>query len=441
MLEAINQNTVAISFEYAKKLRLSPSGITITTESYCPDHPKISDTVLAQLIARSVDTSDLTSYPTNVGNTDEELDRLLATLLNSEIKKKTEELQDCSNTSVFNTGISAPNGKLQHFHLPKQNTPSKMHLSVTVEQLTDQTEKTCIEKVEDAAQDLDITNSVLTTHSSTLHLKLPTFNDKSNVQPVTALKCEYRFPRQILTDWTEFSNEELWSKLNNSYEQGVITKHPLGYDSVRNEICAISIEMNLRHVLAPRFRSTVPLDRKASTTAAKNMALDRQVIDLHWYANSTARSAAAIDDYPSVLNSEPFDYEVASKFALEKWGAPAKSLKLHLSESLQWEGAVIQSEAIRKRWLVIHRGDVRGSLIREYGMPQIKNKLQNAFTRSANPSNSHAVPGMVNVWAAQKIVGDSPSRISKMVAMMTGEPARDERAVARTLKSIGGLLS
>lgn len=264
--------------------------------------------------------------------------------------------------------------------------------------------------------------------------------DEVENKPKRRNEITYLFP-PVHKDFGLLSDAELCRELHEKYRNCHSSNIALGYGTVRTDICAISIEMNLRQKQAPRFRPTKALAHKPPTAGELNMALDRQVIDLHWHAHTPDCTSETIDDYPYIFDTDPFDFELASEFAMEKWGAPAKALKLHLSNDQQWRSAVIQSKKIRERWRVISRGDLCGGIIKQAGAPQIESRLRDAIVMSRNPSNLKDLPGMVKTWLARKIVGESPSQVSTMISLMTGERKRDPSSVAKTMKTIDRLLS
>lgn len=210
------------------------------------------------------------------------------------------------------------------------------------------------------------------------------------------------------------------------------------YSAVRNEMCAVHIEMNLRQQRAPRFRPQPRLQRKIGVGGETDLARDRQVIDLHWRAHSSEKPLAPVQDYPGIFENAPFDFEMASRFAQLEWKSQTKVVHLHLSDEMQWEHALLQLPGIRDKWRTIENGDVRGHQVKQTGAPHVESSLRDAMSNA--PHLKAHIPGMVLTWKARRVIGDNPKRIANLVALMTGEKPRDASAMRRTLTSLDGYL-
>jgi hypothetical protein len=129
-----------------------------------------------------------------------------------------------------------------------------------------------------------------------------------------------------------------------------------------------------------------------------------------------------------------FDFEMASRFAQLDWKSQTKVIHLHLTEDMQWEHALLQHPSIRDKWRTIENGDVRGDKVKQAGAPHIESMLRQAMSNA--PHLKNYIPGLVLTWKARRIVGDSPMRITKIVALMNGKMPRDVSAIRRTLASL-----
>jgi hypothetical protein len=254
--------------------------------------------------------------------------------------------------------------------------------------------------------------------------------------PIVVPASAYRFPVPVGRPYEGRTNAELAADLKRLNTDGFEGQQALGYFLVRHDICAIHLEMNFRQQHAPRFRPLVRFLMKAVTLEHIAQSCDRQVIDLHWFANSSKKPRLAPEKYPTIFNSTPFDFVVAEQFAQEIWSAEVKAVALSLSDRLQWEAAIIQKAAIRDRWRVIKNGDVRGKEVRQKGASHIAQALDDAMYK-ANRSNSiRHIPGMIDAWIASQMVGDKPKKVADMIAMMTGEKRLDVSAIAKRLTSL-----
>jgi hypothetical protein len=255
----------------------------------------------------------------------------------------------------------------------------------------------------------------------------------------TTVTPPYAFPAPDSRRYFEYTNDALVEELKALIGRGELTTSSKHYDSVRAEICAIHIEMNLRQQYAPRFRPQAKLRKTPESGNDENLGRDRQVIDLHWRANSSDKPMSTVIGYERIFDAEQFDFELASAFAQLDWRPHTKVIQLHLTEDMQWENAIIQAPNIRDKWRTIERGDVRGSEIKQAGAPHIRTCLHQAMANA--PHLREHVPGLVRVWMARRIVGDMPKRVARLVALMTGEKARDVSAIRRAIDSLDARLT
>lgn len=246
----------------------------------------------------------------------------------------------------------------------------------------------------------------------------------------------YKFPMPDSRPYQSDTNEQLAAALSQLVFRGFEAIPASGYAAVRADLCALHIEMNLRQQHAPYFRPMQKLGKELKTPDERNAARDRQVIDIHWCAHSAHKPLAHADKYPTLFNTAPFDVAAAERFAQEIWTPASKVTHLHLSEELQWQNAIIHIPAIRNKWRLICQGDACGAKVDEAGAPHIEQTLRNAVSRSNKPGTVKHIPGMVEAWKARCIVGDSPKKVARMIALMTGKKQRDDRAVKRTLASL-----
>jgi hypothetical protein len=258
-------------------------------------------------------------------------------------------------------------------------------------------------------------------------------HSSANLSPAADPVTCYSFPRTTQRNYSSVSDAELIETLSKLVTRAFRGSAPLGYAVARNDICAINLEMNIRQRIAPRFRPLQKLERKPRPGDETEMARDRQVIDLHWRAFSSSKPHAAVQNYPGIFDAPDFSLAMAERFALEEWNMGAKSVHLHLTEEMQWEHAVIQAKSIRDKWRAIEFGIVtKGTDVKQLGTPQVEETLRAAM---GTASHKH-IPGLVHVWVAQRIAGDSPVRVAKWVSLMSGEKPRDTRAVRRSMKSL-----
>ena len=248
----------------------------------------------------------------------------------------------------------------------------------------------------------------------------------------------YRFPVPDGRPYEGYDHNELVELLEEAIAVGFWSARPAGYASVRSAVCAISLELNIRGAWAPRFRPVPGSKRKPEERDEINLALDCQVIDIHWRAHSDDKPLQRIPKFENIFTPGEFDFDLAGKFAELDWGRDSKVTHLTLTEAMQWEHATLQNGNLRDRWRVIEKGDVRGSKVKQIGALQLEPLIRNALP-SHSDRKKH-VPGMVDVWKASKIVGDSPKQIARLVSLMNGKPERDPSSVRKTLTTVKRLL-
>lgn len=214
------------------------------------------------------------------------------------------------------------------------------------------------------------------------------------------------------------------------------------YSTIRDALCAVQIELNLRGLTAPAFRPRRPVPPKAITVDERLEMLDRQVIDLHWRAQSADKPLSSVLGYEGIFDREPFDFSIAERFAVKAWRSDAKVNHLHLSEAMQLEHASLRSQSVRKLVEATLKGEVCGSKVIRVGMPQIEQKLRTSGTRLPTPKSEADLKGMLALWAARRLLTASATltQIARLSGLISGRPARDASAVGRSLKALDSRL-
>lgn len=257
------------------------------------------------------------------------------------------------------------------------------------------------------------------------------------------LKAVYRFPVPSTRLYELRTNAELIDQLKHLLNSAFGSSTAIGYRAIRSTFCAIQIEMNLRQQYAPQFRPPTPaLPHKNLTPDEVCTSRDRQVIDIHWRAFSYDKPTAPAAKYPGIFNNTPFDFSLAEAFAQAEWTPATKVVDLHLSESMQIEHVSLKGTSAGRAWRVVSLGDVCGPKVRQNGAPQIEAALRDGIAASGSTKSLKHLPSMLTAWMARELVGrgSKPSRIVKMVALMTGEKQRDPSAIQKTLSSVDSYL-
>lgn len=129
------------------------------------------------------------------------------------------------------------------------------------------------------------------------------------------------------------------------------------YDSVRNCICQLQIELNDYGLYAPNFRPRPKAARPKGKGTRKeftdgDMAIHRDliVIDCHWLFVRNVKVRVDPGDMlyePLFTREMPFSYELAWKFANETWSNETRVGKaLRLPQSVQYQLAALRSRDV-----------------------------------------------------------------------------------------------
>jgi hypothetical protein len=242
------------------------------------------------------------------------------------------------------------------------------------------------------------------------------------------------FPWPTENGYHMFSDSELRS----AWEH--VIRRQLGDDldryspDIRGVICGMSLELNARQRWAPRFRAYPPLPMNPSSEKQLQYLVDLQVIDLHWRACSSQRPRGQVDGYPNLFDGEQWGLSNAVRFAERELPFAMKLQDARLANSMCIEHVALQTPELRDKWRLLQKGRVRGSVIDQYGMPQLEAKLQEAMI--GEPHLRKYVPGLVRTWAAYQLVGRKPVQIARLVGLMTGDDAVDASAIRRKLSSL-----
>ena len=209
------------------------------------------------------------------------------------------------------------------------------------------------------------------------------------------------------------------------------------YAEVRSEVCAISLELNLRGKLAPRFREFRRPPRKPTTPDEIALSLDRQFIDLHWLHSTGWNRIIHSDRWQlnNVLKMKTFDAWKAAMFASVPLSANEKASWLALPNNIAFQLAAIQTDAIRWRFRVANQGDVVNGQARQIGLMQVTAMLENSVMNQ--PHLQDYVPTWANIWMCAKLVGSQAEVLRKFHALTVGldEPI-GQRDMARRLESV-----
>lgn len=235
----------------------------------------------------------------------------------------------------------------------------------------------------------------------------------------------YGFEMKAMIDDREKSTDILLAELRESTGPWNSKGDAVSYRTVRQRSCAIAIEINRRArtqpQVAPRFRPERRPTHECITLEDRALSCDRQIIDLHWLWCTGHHKIPDSREYVGLFQGEEFDFQLASKFACEKWTFARKAECLGLDAQTEWQLAAIQSRAFQKKWDTIWKG--RRGIERRF--------LDSLAARRA--SKGH-VDEWLQLWTVYRMVGESPERIRQLLPFVSGQPAKDPSGISKRLK-------
>lgn len=253
----------------------------------------------------------------------------------------------------------------------------------------------------------------------------------------------YAFPDMPIRALEDATQTELIGHMEtllaDGFERLGSRRLPTHYSDVRVALCEVSLELNLRQALAPRFRNLPTPAWRATTPNEVDFALDLQILDLHWRAHSKRKPTLPIREYPGLFANSPFDFSVAKAFALRTLPKDMKITDARLTASMTIEHAILQTTAQSDKWRLIRNGYVRGAEIERLGIPHVRAYLEESVVNQ--PHLARHVPGWVDIWTACRLVGEQPSRVAGLIALMTGTEPADVSATKRKIVAVKSRLA
>ncbi len=207
---------------------------------------------------------------------------------------------------------------------------------------------------------------------------------------------------------------------------------------VRNLFCALSLELNERGLLAPRFRRAMrPSWQSAIPDSEKDLHNDRQVIDLHWLHCRKSGKTLGKDEYCTLLVATDFNFDSASRFAAENDRSDTKARWLKLGDYVAWELAAIETKYRRERFSTLMHGKYRDEKRDMYGMTEVQSALATAAAK--RKGNEDLVEGWATLWLVDRLLGNkaTPTIRSQLWALATGKKiVPDPSFTTRTLLQV-----
>lgn len=238
--------------------------------------------------------------------------------------------------------------------------------------------------------------------------------DPADVESARLL-ADYWFPdtAAVQLDVALLTDSDLTQALN-ALVKAVSRSVPLApYHVIRERYCAISVVMNERGCVPPRFRLQRPLPRKQkdATPGDTLMMRDRQIIDMHWLHCRGKRDALPDRAFAELFVGDELDFDLAAFLAEKSWTSEAKAEKvLNLIPHEQLQLACLRTRTINDAW--------RNS---EKSMKTtIDRRLREQLV--AEPSLKPHVEDLKLLWLADKMVGMSGlAAVAQMHGWLSGK--------------------
>jgi hypothetical protein len=221
-----------------------------------------------------------------------------------------------------------------------------------------------------------------------------------------------------------------------------ITSHS-AYDSVRQEWCALHLQINTLGLWAPGFRPWPKLAQKPRDKCTDHehaIQRDRLVIESHWLhahkefvnVDTTRNKWIALFDH-----AKPFDFDLAEQFAQQVWGNNHRTQEvLGLTPYQQCQMFSLRTDSTKKHMESFSK-PTRGPDNRRIPSPQavIRTALASWRERQPNLGNNDRLLARAQ---AKYYLGETASgaQVARLAGFISGTPPQDAKTVAQSLKGL-----
>ena len=255
---------------------------------------------------------------------------------------------------------------------------------------------------------------------------------------------QYSFPEEVSgSTYAGLADAQLIARLEDLLDRHYDDKLR-SYSAIRGEFCALSIEMNIRMLMAPRLRPQPKFpwkasDRKASDELVSN---DRQVIDLHWLKCRGFENSKLRAPYKKLFSDALFDFDLASDFVTKTGRVSVKAEEiLELTRQEQLELAVIQSDSVRREFANLMTGftDPKSGKRTPARRIAISQRIKTAARK--NPRIRNHVQTYEALWLARELVeSHSPTQVREWLGLITGTKPPSRKTIEGKLQTLGRIL-
>lgn len=213
------------------------------------------------------------------------------------------------------------------------------------------------------------------------------------------------------------------------------------YSEIREDFCAVNIEINLRKRFAPRFREMRRPVFAFDMSKDEMLLRDRIVIDLHWLhcrgVNKQIILPRSVDPgFASLLLSSEFDFDAAWRFACLEKKMATRAGWLKLNDDIAWQLATIESDAMKNRFYTIMNGEKRKGVPVQIGYYDIGGILESCVPNRLKQN----IPTWATIWMCNRILRRG-SKEPTMTAVALLHVLATGRGTPLDRKNIGGQLA
>jgi hypothetical protein len=254
--------------------------------------------------------------------------------------------------------------------------------------------------------------------TSQLSASLGSGSTEHDVNAKPSLPEDYAFPLLPQTAALPALDSELRVELTS------LSDSKEGYESIRERVCAINLEMNRRGKLPPAFRRSRTSRPEAQTTDEVVVTRDRMVIDLHWLYERGYRARLADSRFGDLMTAHAFPFAAAEDFVSRKWKTEIRAGKIMgLSEFDQLQLAVLVTKDVRdKRKAVIEKSRKVATSLRQKSQTGAK-------------LHSDDIDDFVCLWIADELcAGGSQTYVAQLHAWQRGSCPLAKQTISPKLR-------
>lgn len=213
------------------------------------------------------------------------------------------------------------------------------------------------------------------------------------------------------------------------------------YQSIRDEYCRLSIEINSFCLLAPAGRPPVNTGKKWGNNVFKEIHRDQLVIDCHWLHATKQRvniNAKDIEFAALFDHSADFPFELAWEFATKEWKATHRVVTmLRLTPFQQYQLLKLHDANVRSVIDFLEKPRRESSGAKPAPIDCFEQQLNAWCERDPRVAPYRA--GYLAVWKSRQFLGSaaSVSQIGKLAAYMLGESPKDDKTIRSREEKIG----